>query len=117
MRILFDHNLPRPLRRVLLGHLVELSGELGWAELKNGVLLKSAETGGFDVMITADQNIAYQQNLKERKIALVVLGSNRWRYVRAHLTEIVAAVNDARTGSYAFIEVPLPPKPKYQRTD
>jgi hypothetical protein len=117
MRILFDHNLPRPLRGSLSGHLVELSAERGWAELKNGVLLKTSEMAGFDLMITADQNIRYQQNLKERKIARVVLGANRWKYVRAHLPEVVSAVNDAHIGSYAFIEVPLPPKPKYQRAD
>lgn len=70
-----------------------------------------------DVMVTADQNIRYQQNLTKRKVALVVLGSNRWPYLRGHLTEIVSAVNDSRIGGYAFIEVPLPPKPKYRPTD
>jgi predicted nuclease of predicted toxin-antitoxin system len=65
MRILFDHNLPRPLRRALSGHLVELSAERGWAELKDGVLLRTAEAAGFDLITTADQNIKYQQNLKE----------------------------------------------------
>ena len=80
MRILFDHNVPRPLRKILSDHLVKRSGELGWGELRNGVLLKNAEAALFDVMITADQNIEYQQNLKERRIALVVLGSNRWPY-------------------------------------
>jgi hypothetical protein len=117
MRVLFDHNLPRALRRSLPGHLVELAADLGWEELKNGALLKAAETAGFDLMITADQNIQYQQNLKERRIALILLGANRWTYVRAHLLEIIAAVDSAVTGSFAFIEVPLPPKPTYQRAD
>ncbi len=64
-------------------------------------------------MITSDQNLEYQQNLSERKIALVVLGSNRWPYVKEHISEIVAAVDAAQTNSYVFIEVPLPPKPPY----
>ena len=75
MRILFDKNVPVQLRRYLTGHWVETSANRGWGELKNGILLKTAEVNGFDAMVTADQNIAYQQNLKERTIALVVLGS------------------------------------------
>jgi predicted nuclease of predicted toxin-antitoxin system len=117
MRILFDHNLPRALRRSLPSHFVQLAADLGWEELKNGALLKAAETAGFDLMITADQNIRYQQNLKERRIALIVLRANRWTYVRAHLPEIISAVDSARSGSFAFVEVPLPPKPTYQRAD
>ena len=65
--------------------MVEFAANLGWGELKNGVLLATAELHKFDVMITADQNIKYQQNLTRRKIALVVLGSNRW------ITELSAA--------------------------
>ncbi len=65
-------------------------------------------------MITADQNIAYQQNLKERKIALVVLGSNRWTLVRDHIDAIVDAVNAAGLNSYTFIEIPVPDKPAYK---
>ncbi len=66
-------------------------------------------------MVTADQNIAYQQNLKDRKIALVVLGAGHWPIVRNHLFEIMAAVETAIANSYAFIAMPLPPKRKYLR--
>jgi hypothetical protein len=97
--------------------MVQGADDLGWDLLSNGELLRTAEGANFDLMVTADQNISYQQNLAGRRIGLVVLGSNQWPFVRNHLPEIVAAVNDARAGSYAFIEVPLPPKPKYQRTD
>jgi len=117
MNILFDKNVPFNLRRLLAHHLVQTSSELGWGRLENGDLLSAAEKAGMDVMVTADQNICYQQNLAARKIALVVIGSNRWPYLRGHLPEIVEAVNDARSGIYAFIEVPLPPKPIYRRTD
>jgi hypothetical protein len=117
MNILFDKNVPFNLRRLLAHHLVQTSAQLGWGGLENGDLLSAAEEAGMDVMVTCDQNIRYQQNLASREIALVVLGSNRWPYLRRHVPEIVSAVNDASIGSYAFIEVPLPPKPVYRRED
>ena len=117
MRILFDKNVPYPLRRHLLSHTIQLAEDLGWDLISNGDLLSAAEAAGFDLMVTADQNIQYQQNLSGRRISLVVLGSNQWPFVRNHVPEIVAAVNSSGFGSYAFIEVPLPPKPKYQRAD
>ena len=114
MRILFDKNVPAPLRRSLPGHQVETATQLGWGQLKNGILLRTAEEAGFDMMVTADQNIKYQQNLTERKIALVVLGSNRWPYLQQHIPEIAAAVDAAKTNSYTFVKVLLPPKPEYK---
>ena len=112
MRILFDQNVPDALRRFLSDHSVEVSAELGWGRLKNGLLLAAAEESGFDLVVTADQNIRYQQNLKGRKIALVVLGSNRWPYLQKHVAEIVEAVNAVGVNSYTFIPVPLPSRPK-----
>ena len=79
-------------------------------ELKNGDLLKVAEQTGFDVMVTSDQNITYQQNLTGRKLALVVLGSNIWPVVRDHGAAIKAKVDAITPGSYDFIEMPLPPE-------
>ena len=79
-------------------------------QLENGDLLKSAEESGFDVLVTSDQNIRYQQNLTGRKLALVVLGSNIWPIVREHGATIVTAVDGVRPGSYDFIEMPLPPR-------
>ena len=116
MRILFDKNTPYPLRRHFSPHLVQTAAELAWELLENGDLLQAAETAGFELMVTADQNIRYQQNLSRRRIALVVLGSNLWPLVRRHLNEITAAIDAAKPGSYAFIEIPLPPKPMYKRT-
>jgi hypothetical protein len=68
------------------------------------------EAAGFDVMVTSDQNIKYQQNLSGRKLALVVLGSNIWPVVRDHGATIAAKVEAATPGSYAFIEMLLPPR-------
>lgn len=71
MRLL-DHNTPVPLRYCLVGHRVETAYELGWAELINGALLRAAEEAGYDVMITTDRGIPYQQNLTGRRLALIV---------------------------------------------
>ncbi len=72
MKVLFDHNVPRKLRRHLRVYAVRTAEEMDWNELVNGQLLRAAEDAGFDMMLTADQSIAYQQNLKGRKLALVV---------------------------------------------
>jgi hypothetical protein len=111
LRILFDKNVPVGVRRFLLKHQVRTFVEMQWADqLENGELLKMAEQSGFDVMVTSDQNIRYQQNLVGRKLALVVLGSNIWPVVRDHGAEITGKVDAATPGSYDFIEMPLPPK-------
>jgi hypothetical protein len=79
--------------------------ERDWATLKNGELLSVAEQSGFDLLVTADKNIRYQQNLLGRKIAIVVLTLGRWGPVRMRLTEIAAAVNAATPGSYTEVEI------------
>lgn len=106
MQILLDNNVPRGLVRALAGHTVTEARERGWATLKNGELLSVAAQAGFEVLITADKNIRYQQNLKERRIALIVLTQLRWRLVRNRLNEIAAAVKVAGAGSFAEVEIP-----------
>jgi hypothetical protein len=105
--ILFDNNVPRGLARALHVHTIVESRERGWHLLKNGDLLKAAEDAGFHVFITSDKNIRYQQNLTERKLALVVLSQGRWRLVRQRLDAIAAAVQAATAGSYAEVEIPV----------
>ena len=112
MLILFDQNVPRRLRKFLSGHLVRVSADLGWGQIKNGSLLAIAEEQGFDLLVTGDQNISYQQNLIGRRIAVLVLGSNRWTRIQDHLSVISAAVNASEPGCYSFIPIPLSPKPK-----
>jgi hypothetical protein len=107
MLILFDHSTPFPLSSHLTGHTVVDAKTRGWERLSNGELLAEAERAGFDILLTADSNIAYQQNLKERKIALVVLTGNSWRLVQRVVRKIVVAVNAARPGSYTVVEVPI----------
>ena len=79
--------------------------EYGWDTVSNGELLTVAEAAGFDVLITTDKNIRYQQNLAGRKIAIVVLGKGRWRLIKPILAELAAAVNRATPGSYTEVEV------------
>jgi len=67
MRILFDNGTPRGLARFLAGHIVEEARAHGWEETANGALLEAAERTGFEVLVTTDKNIRYQQNLKVRR--------------------------------------------------
>lgn len=106
MLILFDNNVPRGLARSLAAHTVVEARERGWHLLKNGALLKAAEDAAFDVFITSDKNIQYQQNLINRKLAMVVLSQGRWRLVRQRLGAIAAAVDAAAQGSYTEVEIP-----------
>jgi hypothetical protein len=111
LRIVFDKNVPAGLRRLLPGHEVRTFIEMQWhPQLENGQLLREAELAGFDIFVTADQNIRYQQNLQGRRLGIVVLGSNIWPLVRDHATEISAKVDSALPGSYAFVEISLPPR-------
>lgn len=105
MLILFDHVTPRGIARFLPGHTITRARQRGWDRLSNGDLLAEAERAGFDVFLTADKNIQYQQNLEGRKIAVVVLSTPQWPMVRLHVEKIAAAVNAATPGSYAEVEI------------
>jgi tRNA G18 (ribose-2'-O)-methylase SpoU len=107
MRILFDQGTPRGMAAVLRGHQVTQARKLGWERISNGELLKLAEGAGFDLLLTTDKQIRYQQNLKGRKIAIVVLGQSPWGLVQLHLERIAVAVNAATPGSYAEVEIPF----------
>ena len=111
MLILFDHGTPKGLARALSGHTVSTAQSKGWDTLSNGALLNAAEAAGFELLLTTDRRIRYQQNLQARRIAVVVLtGTTRWSLVRRHAERSVAAVASATPGSYAEIEVPFEPK-------
>ncbi len=107
MRVLFDNGTPRGVAAALKDHTVEESRTHGWDTLRNGDLLDAAELAGFEVFVTTDRNLRYQQNLSTRKIAIVVLGKARWRLVRRRLSEIAAAVSAATPGSFVEIDIPL----------
>ncbi|MGH9241699.1 MAG: hypothetical protein ACRD3G_26935 [Vicinamibacterales bacterium] len=112
MLVLFDHGTPKGLIRTLPGHTVHTAQGKGWDTLSNGALLDAAEEAGFEVLLTTDRRIRYQQNLRVRRIALVVLtGSTKWSRVRQHADGIAGAVASATPGSYSEIEIPFEPKP------
>jgi hypothetical protein len=107
MLVLFDHGTPRSITRWLRGHTVVEALARGWDQLTNGELLNAAEQAGFDVLPTTDKNIQYQQNLKGRRIAVVVLGNPQRPAVHLYIDRVVAAVNAATPGSYAVVDIPL----------
>ena len=106
MKVLFDHNVPHKLRRFLPGHYIQNAVEMKWTALANGVLLKAAEREGFDVMLTCDQNIHYQQNLNDRTLSLVVLTTNNWNHIKPHTQDVLAAISAAYPGSFFVVPIP-----------
>jgi len=107
MRVLFDQGTPVPIRRFLTNHSVRTAAEQEWTTLENGQLLDAAEASGFDVLLTTDKNIRHQQNLADRRIAIVVLGEPSWPILRNHVQRVVTAVDAATPGSYTEVEIPL----------
>jgi hypothetical protein len=106
MRVLFDQATPVPIRPYLTGHTVSTAFQMGWDKLKNGELLAAAQQAGFDLFLTTDKNMRYQQNFAARTIAIVVLGQQQWPHVRPHIQRVVDAVNAARRGSFAEVDIP-----------
>ena len=106
MRILFDQGTPVPLRQALTHHEVTTIYERDWSRLKNGELLDTAEKQGFEVLITTDSNLTYQQNLKSRRIAIVVLSTPSWPRIQRAVAKVVGAVDAASEGSYTEVEIP-----------
>src|SRR6266852_1844625 len=107
MRILFDQGTPSGIAGSLSGHDVTEAIERGWDRISNGELLEVAEAAGFDLLLTTDKRIRYQQNLISRKIAIVVLGNSTWRIVRLYLDCIALAVRAATPGSYTEGDIPF----------
>jgi hypothetical protein len=104
MLILFDQVTPAGVARFLPGHTVVKAKDRGWDALSNGDLLTVAEQAGFDMVITADRNMRYQQNLEGRRITLVVLSTPQWPIVKSRADKIAAVVNAAASGSYVEID-------------
>jgi predicted nuclease of predicted toxin-antitoxin system len=103
MRVLVDECLPRFLRRVLPGHSVQTAQDCGWAGIKNGELLILAEEQ-FDVFLTSDKNLRYQQNLAERKIAIIELPANRRAVIKLLVPRLVEALNTLSPGGYMRVD-------------
>jgi glutamate racemase len=106
MRILFDQGTPVPLRQALTHHEITTAYECGWSKLKNGELLNAAENAGFELLVTTDSNLKYQQNLKSRRIAIIVLTTTSWPRIRQSIDTVVLAVDGASEGMYIEVSIP-----------
>ncbi len=106
MRVILDERTPQKLRLLIdSGHTVATTWFQGWSGLKNGDLLSAAEAEGFELFIRSDQALSYQQNLASRKIALLVLSTNNWSVVKAHIGEITKAINGIEPGAFVFVDI------------
>jgi hypothetical protein len=105
MNILLDECVPWPMHKLLTGHTCTTAQRRGWGGIKNGELLKLAE-GEFDLFITSDQGIRYQQNLTHRRIAIIELSTNKIRRLTAAAELIRSAVNATKPTEFRRTEIP-----------
>jgi hypothetical protein len=105
MKILLDECVPWPMQKLFVGHDCTTAQRHGWGGIKNGDLLRLAEKE-FDLFITSDQNIRYQQNLADRRIAILELTSNDLRRILAASTTVQAAVETIAPGEFRRLDVP-----------
>jgi hypothetical protein len=102
-QVLLDQNVPVGVRRILGAHDVHTAYQMGWAGLLNGDLLDRATNAGIEVFVTCDQNIAFQQNISGRQIAVVVLATNRWAVMRGQPGAVENAVANAKPGACSVV--------------
>ena len=105
MKVLFDQGTPAPLRRALFDHAVETAYERGWSTLQNGELIAAAEVAGFEVLVTTDKNLKYQQNLADRTLSIVVLLTTSWPRIQGSLPAVIDAINKALPSGYVEVQV------------
>ncbi len=99
MKILLDENLPKPLKRIFRGHFAATVQEQGFSGTRNGALLARIE-GSFNVFLTVEKNLRYQQNLSGRMLAIVELPTNRLPLLRPIFPRIAATVEAISAGNY-----------------
>ena len=105
MKILLDECVPLPLREILDGHDCRTAQQMGWKNIRNGELLDLAE-GEFDLFVTADQGVRYQQNLNDRKIAILELSTNKLRLIEAAASQIKEAIDSIGPTEFRRLEIP-----------
>jgi hypothetical protein len=104
MKVLFDQGTPVPLRRHLREYEVATAAEMSWSQLTNGELLAAATEASFEVLVTTDQNLRYQQNLRNRKIAVVVLMTASWPRISKQADKVAAAIEGVGGSDYIEID-------------
>ena len=103
MKILLDECVPIQVRNALVGHDVSTAQQMGWSGISNGELLQRAEQAGFQLFIVADKNLRHQQNLKDRKLAILELWTNHRPTLEKHLGTIKQAAERIITGEYVVL--------------
>ena len=105
MKILLDECVPWPMHRLLTSHECSTAQQHGWSGIKNGSLLQLAEKE-FDLFITSDQNVRYQQNLAGRRIAILEFSTNKLRRIEAAAALIQSAIASIRPSEFRRLEIP-----------
>lgn len=104
MKVLFDQGVPVPLRKYIPLEVCTCY-EMDWATMSNGELVKRAERS-FDLFVTTDKNLRYQQDLSDRKIAILVLPTTRWPLLKQHTAELRQAILDMQPSAYSEWALP-----------
>lgn len=108
MKVLFDQNVPHKLRttltRLTSRHEIFTAAYMGWSELANGELLRTAEDNGIELFVTGDGTLHYEQNLTVRQLAIVSLSTDNWPILKDHIPAILAAIDSAVPGSFQMVE-------------
>lgn len=99
MKVLFDQGTPVPLRKYLVGHSVETVFERGWERLTNGDLLAATENN-YDLFITTDQNLRYQQNRTGRSLIILILPTTSWPIIQRHTPKIASVIATIKPGDF-----------------
>lgn len=105
MKLLFDQGTPAPLRGYLQEHTVDTLAEKCWSDKDNGELLDLAVRDGYEVFVTTDQNLRYQQNLAGRAVRIVVLLGTAWPDIRLRVREISKAISSVRPGEASEVSI------------
>ena len=99
LRVLFDQGVPVPLRKALSGFQFDTAFERGWSTLQNGELIAAAQAE-YDVFVSTDKNLRYQQDLRNRTVAILILPTTRWPVIQSHAARIQAALERIEAGAY-----------------
>jgi hypothetical protein len=108
VKILFDQGTPVPLRNALSQHEIVTAFERGWQTLQNGELLTAAEAAGFEVLLTTDKNMRFQQSPSGRRLAILALPTTDWRRIRNHTDIVAQAIATSAPGAYVELSFPKP---------
>lgn len=100
MKILFDQGTPSPLRNFLPEGTVSTAASLGWSDLSNGDLIAAAEEAGYDMLVTTDRNLQYQQNLSHRKIAIAVVLQPAWPILKQRAADVAKQILALKDGDF-----------------